>query len=251
MGQLKVLIVDDEENVREAIRQLVGLYCPDAVVVAEAESVSAAVKAINTHQPDIVLLDINIKDGTGFDVLKNFPVPKFKVVFITAYQEYAIQAFRFSALDYLLKPVDPDLLSLALKKAQDALDKEKVSLKIESFLYNMDDLSKGKKKIILKTADNIHVVNIQDIMYCEADRSYTNFFLADKTRILVSNTLGDYEDLFAEHGFLRIHQSYLLNVSYIKRYEKGEGGKVILPDNISLPVSTRKKDQLLQLLSNL
>jgi two-component system LytT family response regulator len=159
--------------------------------------------------------------------LKNFPSPAFKVIFITAYQEYAIQAFRFSALDYLLKPVDPDLLSQALKKAHDAIDREKVSLKIESFLYNMDDLSKGKKKVILKTADNIHVVSMQDIMYCEADRSYTHFYLADKTRIMVSTTLGDYEEMFTEHGFLRIHQSYLLNVSYIKRYEKGEGGKAV------------------------
>lgn len=251
MSKLKILIADDEDNVREAIGQMVKLYCNEASVVAEAGSVSTAIKAIESYQPDVVLLDIDMKDGTGFDVLKKFPSPTFKVIFITAFQEYAVQAFRFSALDYLLKPLDPDLLMKAIKKAHDVIDRDKISLKIDSFLYNMDTLSKGSKKIILKTADNIHVVNMQDIVYCEADRSYTNFYLSDKSRIMVSTTLGDYEELFAEYGFLRIHQSYLLNVSYMKRYEKGDGGKAILSGDISLPVATRKKDQLLQLLSKL
>jgi len=248
---LKLLIADDEQNVREAFTQLVKLHCPDMQLIPATDSVSSTIQAIHNHQPDIVLLDIEMKEGTGFDVLKQFPVPKFKVIFITAYEQYALQAFRFSALDYLLKPVDPDLLNDSLTKAIDIIDREKISLKIDSFLFNMDNISKGLKKIILKTSDNIHVVGLQDIMYCEADRSYTNFYLSDKSRIIVSNTLGDYEEMFSEYGFMRIHQSYLLNLSYIKRYEKGEGGKVILPDNISLPVATRKKEQLMQLLSKL
>ncbi|MGZ3885041.1 MAG: LytR/AlgR family response regulator transcription factor, partial [Bacteroidia bacterium] len=179
----------------------------------------------------------------------HFPSPRFKVIFITAYQHYAVQAFRFAALDYILKPADPEVLSQALKKAVDNIDRERLSVKIDSFLNNMD--SKQSKKVVLKTADNIHVISLQEILYCEADRSYTIFYLADKSRIMVSNTLGQYEELFGDYGFLRIHQSYLLNVSYIRRYEKGDGGKIILSDNISLPVATRKKDQLLQLLSRL
>jgi two-component system LytT family response regulator len=248
---IKLIIADDEENVRQALHALVNRYCKEVQIVASTDSVSSTVKAINELQPDIVLLDIEMKEGTGFDVLKQFPVPKFKVIFVTAFQQYALQAFRFAALDYILKPIDPDVLADALRKAQDSIDREKIALKIDSFLHNMDNLSKGTKKIILKTADNIHVVNMQDIMYCEADRSYTNFYLADKSRIMVSNTLGDYEEMFSEYGFLRIHQSYLLNLSYIKRYEKGEGGKVILSDTIHLPVATRKKDHLMQLLSKL
>ncbi|MGZ3930957.1 MAG: LytR/AlgR family response regulator transcription factor [Bacteroidia bacterium] len=246
---LKLLIADDEANVREALARLVELYNPEMAIVASTESVSATIAAIHDQQPDIILLDIEMKEGTGFDVLRHFPSPRFKVIFITAYQHYAVQAFRFAALDYILKPADPEVLSQALKKAVDNIDRERLSVKIDSFLNNMD--SKQSKKVVLKTADNIHVISLQEILYCEADRSYTIFYLADKSRIMVSNTLGQYEELFGDYGFLRIHQSYLLNVSYIRRYEKGDGGKIILSDNISLPVATRKKDQLLQLLSRL
>jgi two-component system, LytTR family, response regulator len=248
---IRLLIADDEENVREAITQMVELYCTGVKIVAATGSVSETVKAIAQHEPEIVLLDIEMKEGTGFDVLKKFPSPKFKVIFVTAYQQYAVQAFRFSALDYILKPVDPDLLVQAIQKASDVIDREKISLKIDSFRFNMENISRGLKKIVLKTADNIHIVNLQDIMYCEADRSYTNFFLTDQSRIMVSNTLGSYEEMFEEYGFLRVHTSYLVNINSVKRYEKGEGGKVILSNNASLPVATRKKEHLMQLLAKL
>lgn len=248
---IKLLIADDEKNVRDALAEMVGLYSPNVNIVASTHSVSSTIEGINKYKPDVVLLDIDLKDGTGFDVLKHYKNPQFKVIFITAFQQYALEAFRFSAIDYLLKPIDPDLFTQAVNKATETIDKEKLSLKIESFLYNMDAISKGAKKIILKTADNIHVVNVKDIMYCEADHSYTNFYLADKSRVMVSKTLGEYDELLSAHNFIRIHQSYLLNVNYIKRYEKGDGGNVILSDNTSLPVATRKKEQLMQFLSRL
>jgi two-component system LytT family response regulator len=248
---LKLFIVEDEKNVREALTNMVGLYSPHVDVVGWADSVSSAIKKIEELQPDIVLFDIQIKEGTSFDVLNKFPSPAFKVIFVTAFQQHAVQAFRFSALDYLLKPVDPDLLAATLAKAVDSLDREKMSLKIESFLFNVDHLAKGKKKIILKTSSNIHIVNLHDVVYCEADRSYTNFYLADKSRIMVSSTLGQYEEMFEGYGFLRIHASYLVNIEFIKRYERGEGGKVILAGDIQLPVAARKKEQLLQLLAQL
>lgn len=248
---IKVLIADDEKNVREALAEMIDLYCPDVTVVASTHSVSSTIEGINKHHPSVVLLDIDLKDGTGFDVLKQYKIPQFKVIFITAFQQYALEAFRFSAMDYLLKPVDPDLFVQAINKVSETIDKEKLYLKIESFLYNMDAISKGAKKIILKTSDNIHVVNVKDIMYCEADHSYTNFYLADNNRIMVSKTLGEYDELLSAHNFIRIHQSYLLNVNYIKRYEKGEGGTIILTDYTSLPVATRKKEQLMQFLSKL
>lgn len=242
---LKLVIVDDEENVREALSLMLKLYHPDIQLCASCESVSAAVSAIREHHPDMVLLDIEIGNENGFDIFQHFPQPGFRVIFITAYQQYAVQAFRFAALDYLLKPVDPDLLAGALKKASEVIDQSKVSLKLESFIHNVTNISKNTKKIILKTADTIHLVNIFDIMYCEADRSYTYFYLADKSRIMVSTAMGSYEELFADCGFFRIHQSFLLNLHYFKRYEKGDGGKAILKDNTSLPVATRKKDQFL------
>lgn len=247
---LKIIIVDDEENVREALEQLIHLYHSDITICASCNSLSSAVLAIKQYQPDILLLDVEIGVENGFDIFKHFPEPDFRAIFITAYQQYAVQAFRFAAIDYLLKPVDPDLLNDALKKSGDVIDRKKIALKINSFLHNMNDISKDFKRIILKTADSVHLVNLRDIMYCEADRSYTNFYLDDKSRIMVSHTMGEYEELFSGYGFFRIHQSYLLNLNYFKRYEKGDGGKAILKDNTALPVATRKKDQLLQLLAN-
>jgi len=248
---LKVILVDDEENVREALSQLLELYHPEMRVCASCNSVTSAITAIKEYQPDILLLDIEIGNENGFAIFKQFPKPDFRVIFITAYQQYALQAFRFAVLDYLLKPIDPALLSEALKKAADLFDKEKISVKIDSFLHNISDLSKDSKKIVLKTSDNIHLVNLRDIIYCEADRSYTTFHLVDKSRILVSTTMGDYEEMFKDYRFFRIHQSFLLNLNYFKRYEKSEGGKAVLTDNTSLPVATRKKEQLLQRLANL
>ncbi len=247
---LKVIVVDDEMDAREALSQLLDLYHPDMQLCASCESVSLALAAIEQYQPDILLLDIKIGKENGFDIFKHFSQPSFRVVFITAYQEYAVQAFRFSALDYLLKPVDPDLLSEALRKASNVIDQEQISVKLDSFVHNMRDASKETKKIVLKTADTIHLVNLRDIVYCEANRSYTHFYLADKSRILVSTAMGTYEDLFHNYDFFRIHQSFLLNLHYFKRYEKSDGGKAILRDNTCLPVATRKKDQFLQRLSN-
>lgn len=248
---LKVLIADDEKNVQEALTSIISLYGKDMELAPSADSVSATVQAIRQHRPDVVLLDIEMKGGTGFDVLKHFPKPAFKVIFVTAFQQHAVQAFRFSALDYLLKPVDPDQLIASINRAEDLIDREKTALRIESFMFNLENLSKEHKKIVLKTATSIHVVNLQDIVYCEADSSYTTIHLCDKTRITVSNTLGNYEEMFGEFGFIRIHSSYLLNVNYIRRYDKGSGGTVVLEGDIVLPVATRKKELVLSVLSRL
>jgi two-component system, LytTR family, response regulator len=248
---LKVLLVDDEENAREYITELLRLNHIDIKLCATSHSVSTAISAINQHHPDVILLDIELGAENGFDIFKHFPEPNFKVICITAHEQYAVKAFRLSALDYLLKPIDPTLLAEALKKASDVFDREKMSLKVDSFLHNVGQLTKDSKKIVLKTTETVHLVNLSDILYCEADRSYTTFYLVDKSKILVSHTMGDYEDLFYDYGFFRIHQSYLLNLNYFKRYEKADGGKAILKDNTSLPVATRKKEQLLARLANL
>lgn len=248
---LKVLIVDDEENVRAALSQMLHHYCDDTYFAGGYSNIPDAVRAIKENKPDVLLLDVEIGEESGFDIFKHVPYPDFKVIFITAYQQYAVQAFRFAALDYLLKPVDPDQLSKAINKAFDAMDREKFSMKIASFFQNVESLTNKAKRIALKTAENIHIVNLNDIMYCESEGNYTTFFMADKSRIMVSQTLGDYEDLFNEYGFIRTHKSFLINLQFIKRYEKGEGGKIILNDNTNIPVATRKKEQVVQLLSRL
>ena len=248
---LKLILIDDEERVRLAITQILHLYHPEYEVVDSCSSLSSAITAIGQHPPDVLLIDIEIGHENGFDIFKAFPKPSFKVIFITAYQQYAIQAFRFAALDYLLKPIQADLLADTLKRADDELQREKLNLRLDAFLHNISSPPKADKKIVLKTAESIHLVELNSIMYCEADRGYTSFYLADKSRIMVSTTLGEYEELFGSCGYCRIHQSYLLNLSYFKRYDKADGGMAILKDGTKLPVATRKKDQLLQKLSEL
>jgi two-component system LytT family response regulator len=248
---MKLIIIDDESHAREALSLMVELYYPEASVTATFAGIQKAVETIRNTKPDVLLLDMEIGEERGSDILKYFPRPTFKVIFITAYQHYALEAFRCAALDYLLKPVDPDLLVSALDKAADLTGLENLAGKIDIFLSNTSGSDKNTKRLALKTADDIHIVNIRDIMYCEADHSYTIFHLADDTRIMVSNTLGDYEDMLNSFGFVRIHKSYLLNMDYLSRYEKADGGNAILKNNTSLPVSIRKRDQFIQSLSRL
>lgn len=248
---LKLILIDDEDRVRLSIAQLLGLYHPEYDIAASCASLAAAIAAIRQHMPDVVLVDIKIGHENGFDLFKAFPKPDFKVIFITAHQQYATQAFRFAALDYLLKPIEAGLLADALKKAEDELQRDKLNLRLDAFIHNMNSHPKADKKIVLKTAESIHLLELKTIMYCEADRGYTNFYLADKSRIMVSTTLGEYEELFESCGYCRIHQSYLVNLHYFKRYDKADGGMAILKDNTRLPVATRKKDLLLQKLSEL
>jgi|SRR6218665_266593 len=248
---LKLILIDDEERIRLSIAQLLQLYHPEYEVVASCGSLSSAVEAIRQQPPDVVLIDVEIGQENGFDLFKAFPKPAFKVIFITAYQQYAIEAFRFAALDYLLKPIQADLLADALNRAGDELQRDKLNLRFDAFLHNISSPAKNNKRIVLKTAESIHLVELSDIMYCEANRGYTSFYLADKSRIMVSTTLGEYEDLFEACGYCRIHQSYLLNLNYFKRYDKADGGMAILKDNSKLPVATRKKELLLQRLSEL
>jgi two-component system LytT family response regulator len=247
---LKVILVDDEANVRKAIAQMLELYHPEVEIVASCPDLSTAIIAIKEKRPDVLLLDIEIGHENGFDIFKVFSKPAFKVIFVTAFQQYAIQAFRFAALDYLLKPIDPDMLSTALSKASGVIDHERLSLKIDSFMHNMSNDPHKSKRIVLKTTENVYVVDVNDIMYCEADGPYTKFYLADNNRILVSLNMGHYEDLFSPQHFFRIHQSYLLNLGYLARYDKADS-TAILKNGAGLPVASRKKDLFLQRLSQL
>ncbi len=248
---IKAVIVDDEKRARETIAGILKLYCPAVQVVAEAEDVGSALKVLEKHEPNLVLLDINMPGGTGFDLLKKVDTRKFKLVFITAYEEHAVKAFRCSALDYILKPINPDELKEAIDKAEVQLEKEQMDTRLETFLSNMETSSRDGKKMVLKTSDSIHVVNIIDIVRCEADRNYTIFYLKTGKKILVSNTLKEYDDLLASYRFFRAHQSHLVNIDCIERYEKKEGGCLVMNDRSIVPVSVRKKETLLSLLESI
>lgn len=248
---MRALIIDDEKKAREAIRHVIQLYCPDIKIVGETDSVKTAREAISKEKPDLLFLDIQLSDGMGFDVLKNMSDIDFKIIFVTGHEDYAIKAFKFSALDYILKPVHPEELISAVEKARSSIEKENIQLKFETFISNMENISKEVKRIVLKTSDSIHVINVNEIVRCEADSNYTSFMLANGKKILVSNTLKEYDEMFSSYNFFRAHQSHLVNIDFIASYEKKEGGYLIMKDKSTVPVSIRKKEALLRLLEKI
>ena len=247
---MKVLLVDDEKKARETIFNILEIYCPEVEVIAEAASAKEAIEAIEKHQPDLVFLDINMPGGNGFEVLQHFKTIDFKIIFITAYEQYALQALKLSALDYLLKPINADELAAAVKRASIVIEKENFNKKIQTLLVNTDILKAEYKRIVLKTNETIHIVPIQDIIRCESERNYTTFFLSSGKKIVMSNTLKEYEELLSSYRFFRIHNSHLINMDYILSYEKKEGGYFVMKDNSRIPVTAGKKDLLLSIIEN-
>jgi len=245
---MKVIIIDDEDRARKSVLDILRISNLDVDVIAEANSVKTGIEAIRVHKPDLVLLDIDMPDGTGFDLLRQIETIPFKIIFITAYEEYAVKAFEFSAIDYLLKPLDPLKVNEAINKAHQAVEQENISLKLNALFANLEDAASGNKKLILKTAENIYVINTHDIVRCESDGGYTQFFLLDGKKVLVSRNLKDYEDMLNGFGFFRIHQSHLINLKYIDHYSKLDGGAIIMKDNTALPVARRKKEDFMKLL---
>ncbi len=243
---MKAILIDDERKGRETLKKLLETYCPEVDVVAMAPGVEEGYEVIRKHTPDIVFLDIEMPGGNGFELLEKFDQIHFQLVFTTAYDSYALKAIKVHALDYLLKPIDPEELVDTVKKAAKNLDSGKLFEKINAFIQQ--SVVPEVKKITLKTADSIHIVQISDIVFCEASGNYTTFYLIDKRKILVSRSLGEYEELIADPNFMRIHQSFLVNLSHVRRYDKGDGGSVITVNEHVVPVSTRKKEQLMQFL---
>jgi len=245
----KVLIIDDENRTRDLISKIIQSFGFDLEVISMGENVQTAIQAIETVQPDIVFLDIQMPDGTGFDVLKSIKEKKFEVIFVTAHEEYAIQAIKFSALDYLLKPVDPDELKHAAEIALKTLEFKKQESQFEALQNNI--LPNSKKRLVLKTHESVFVVELDQIVRCEADKNYTTFFLHGGKKIIVSKTLKEYEILLSAYNFLRVQQSHLINLDFIDRYDKANGGTVVMKDGAEVPLSHAKREQFFTLLERL
>lgn len=243
---IRCVIVDDENKAREILGEMLKLYCSDVVVVGEAHNVNSAYEIIQKEKPDLVLLDIKMPDGSGFDLLNKFSNIDFKVIFITAHEEYAIKAFRFSALDYLLKPIDPSDLMSAIEKISQASDENGFNEQFETFKNNyFEGENKDDKRIVLKTQENIYIIYLRDVIRCQSEKNYTYFYFSNRERIIVSKTLKEFEDILSEFNFMRVHRSHLINLKYIDRFEKIEGGMVIMTDGSKVEVSHRKKEALL------
>lgn len=224
--------------------------CPNVVIVGTADSVKSGLEAIEKHHPDLVLLDIKMADGTGFDLLQKARPVNFRVIFITAFEEYAIQAFRFSAIDYLLKPVNSMDLAEAISKAVSSFGQD-FALQLKALEENLASKELSEKKIILKTNDSIWLIKTREISYCEADMGYTKFYLLNGKTIMVSGNLAEYDEMLREMGFFRAHKSFLVNLSDITRFEKGDGGFLVMSNNDRVPVASRKRDELLEIFQNL
>ncbi|MGE8552728.1 MAG: LytR/AlgR family response regulator transcription factor [Chryseobacterium jejuense] len=240
----KAIIIEDEYHLREALSIMLEIIAPDKVqIIGYAESADEAAKLIDRLQPDLVFMDIMLKNGTGFDVLQQISYRKFHLIFTTAYEEYAIRAFKFSALDYLLKPIDAEELKIAIDRIQDLKERSLEEKQLNELSYNMN---KVPQRIILPTQEAMHVVKINQIMHCETSGSYTTFYLNDGKKIMVSKPLKNYESILLPPDFFRVHQSYLINTNYIVSYSRE--GMIEMENGVSIPISRAKKEAFFKLM---
>ncbi len=217
--------------------------------IHEANGVEAGIEAIHQFHPDVVFLDVEMDDGTGFELIQKLEIVSFQLVFVTAYDKYAMEAFKQNAIDFLLKPVDTDDLLVTLQKVAKAIQGNQIAQQLESLKRTMIELNPHNQRIVLKDIKSIYFVKINDIIYCESDGSYTTFHLEDKKKITVSRILKEYETLLEPLGFLRTHNSFLVNLSRIERLDKTNSISLVLDNGNEVPVSQRKLEQVLKILS--
>jgi two-component system, LytTR family, response regulator len=247
---LRTLIIDDEPHIRETLQGLLISFCPQVKVIGQAGSVKDGEKEIRQKRPDLVLLDIKMGDGTGFDLLNRFVNIDFRIILVTAWEKYAIQAFGFSAIDYLLKPVNPEKLVEAVERAANTIQSN-YNMQLKALRQNLQETGHAGKKIILRTNENIYLLDVQEIIHCYADGNYTVFETNAGEKIMVSKILKEYGDLLADSGFLRVHRSHLINLKHIRRLSKMDGGAVVMSNGIEVPVSTSGKERLLELIEEI
>lgn len=244
---MRAVIIDDIDTIRSKNLELIREYCPQVTVMAEASDVKSGVEVIRKYLPDLVFLDVEMPDGTGFDLLQQLEPIQFKVIFITGFQDFAIRAFRFSAIDYLLKPIDPVELTEAVKKAEDAMGKENLELKLTA-LFSHVGQAKSPQKIVLKTTEKLYSIDINDILRCESESNYTTFHLLNGSRLMVSITLKEYEAMLAPSGFFRPHQSHLINMHYFDHLIKADGGTIVMKNGTKIPLASRKREEFMALM---
>lgn len=246
---IKALTISDDKVVCNLVEQVITTACPNVSLEGSCGDVAQGEMMVNARQPDLVILDTRLNGGSGFDLLRQFSSPSFRIIFISNLLEYALKAFKFNAVDFLLKPVEPEELAQAINKAYDLITyEEKLQQRIIG--EKLKSLNK-KEKIILNTSNHIHLVNTEDIIRIEADGNYSTFYSSDERKIIVSRSIKEYEERMIDQGFFRIHKSHLINVSKIKYFDKAEGGYVIMDDGSTLPVASRKRDQLLDIFKSM
>ncbi|MBL0267564.1 MAG: response regulator transcription factor [Chitinophagaceae bacterium] len=243
---LRAIIVDDEKLSRNTLKKLLELYCPAVSVVGESESADQATKLLEQVKPDLVFLDVAMPGKNGIDFLKGYGEINFEVIFVTAHDKYILQAIRFAAVDYLQKPVDEQQLVNAVANASKRIMQKTASQQVQSFLHNMQTMNNPQDlQLCIPTVKGFQVVTLSDILYCEAENTYTNIFFKDGKKVLASRPLMDYELMLQDSQFFRIHKSTLVNLKHIREYQKGEGGFVVMSNGRELEVSRRKKEMFI------
>ncbi|HTL80724.1 MAG TPA: LytTR family DNA-binding domain-containing protein [Bacteroidia bacterium] len=245
---INAVIVDDSPEARTSLKEDLKRWCPDVHLVGEADSMKSGLSLLKEKNPDVVFLDIELGDGNGFSLLEQLGETTTRVIFTTGMDNFGIRAIKFSALDYLLKPVDPDELVKAVEKVKEDQRRQNISVNLKLLAEQMRPSASSLKRLALNSSDKVQVVNITDIIRCESERNYTTFFLKDKKQIVVTKTLKEYEELLEPMGFVRVHHSHLINLEHLKEFIKHDGGYALMDDNAHVPVSVRKREDLLKAL---
>jgi len=244
---IRALIVDDELNNRENLKSLLGEYCKEVEVIGMADSVDSAFRIIKSNKPDLLFLDIKMPKKDGFALLEQLGDIDFEVIIVTAYDQYAIQAIKFCAIDYLLKPINVVDLSQAVDSVAKRLDQKQENERLKQLISHLDKKDRSTK-IGLASQNKIDFVEIARISRCEADNNYTHVYLDNKEKMTISKTLKEFEELLSDHGFIRIHQSHLVNSAHIQSLQKSDGGYVQMLDESILPISRTRKSEILALI---
>ena len=245
--QIRAVLVDDEDNSLEALEILLNKYCPEVTVEGRAQSVEEAIETVNEVKPEVLFLDIALPDGQGFEVLDAVTYTEFEVIFTTAYDQYALKAFEFSALDYLLKPINAEKLKQSVERYLEIRGEAKTGERVSIFKDSMKNLN---ERIILSSMDGFEVYKIADIIRCEANGSYTTFFIKEDKKVVTSKTLNNFEKLLEDMPFARVHSKHLVNLNYIKKYISGRGGYIVFEDGTQVDVSERKKKDFIRLMKD-
>ncbi len=247
----KAIIVDDENRSVETLKIILQQFCSNEVeIVGTANSIQEAYTLIHAVSPDIVFLDVEMPHGSGFDLLERIPKPNFEVIFTTGFDRYAVTAIKFSALDYLLKPINIEEVKEAVSKAKKRIEGKHTQNNLEHLINNLRHPRDKTNKIPISVVNGFQFVPVNTIVYCEADDDYTYIHLTDSQKLTVSKNIKEFEDILANYDFFRIHHSFLVNRDFIKKYVKGEGGTILTEQGNELPVSRRRKQEFLEWLNN-
>jgi two-component system LytT family response regulator len=247
---IKAIIIDDEQHCINRLQLLLkGLKAEKVIVESCCTSVEEGLEAVNKIRPDLLFLDVEINEKTGFDLLRQFSQIDFDVIFTTAFDKYAVQAFKFSAIDYLLKPIDSEDLALAIEKVSNKLYKMHAAQRFDALFHNLKNIESASKKICVPVVSGLVFLQVNTIVRCQSDINYTTIHTSDKQKLVVAKTLKDFEELLGEYNFYRIHNSHLINLAFIKSYHRS--GFVTMNDQTELEVSTRRREDFLKRLADL